>query len=91
MATITLPVSEVKNKFCHIVDDVEKAFGRYIVTRKGKPAVVILSIEEFRSLLETVEVMADKDLLKRIKQAKKDIKEGRVYSYEEVFGEPLGV
>lgn len=91
MATITLPVSEVKSKFCHIVEDVEKTFERCIVTRKGKPAVVILSIAEFRSLLETVAVMADKKLLKKIKQAKKDIEEGRVYSYEEVFGEPLDV
>ena len=91
MATITLPVTEVKKEILHIIRDIEKMAERCVVTRRGKPSAVILSVEEFRSLLETVHIMADKALLKKLKQAKKDIKEGRVYSYEEVFGEPLDV
>jgi len=30
--------------------------------------------------------MSDKEAMEDIRQAEKDLKEGRVYSYEEVFG-----
>ena len=45
----------------------------------------MVGLEEF----ETLEIMADKQLLKEIKEAKEDIKAGRYKTYEDYFKENL--
>jgi prevent-host-death family protein len=68
----------------HIKEIVEGAASglRYIITSRSKPKAVLVSVEEF----ETLEVMADKDLMKDILEAKEDIKTGRLISADEFFG-----
>ena len=56
--------------------------SRYIITSRSQPKAVLLSIEE----LETLEVMADHDLLDEIRQAKEDIKAGRYIPFDQYFG-----
>ena len=42
---------------------------------------------ELESLKETLEILSDKELMQSIEQGRKDIAEGRVYTYEEVLKE----
>ena len=58
---------------------------RYIITQRSKAKAAIISLEE----LESLEILADRELLKEIKEAKEDIKEGRYKSYQKYFGETL--
>jgi len=48
--------------------------------------VVMISEEDYESLLETLELLSTPGMLKSIKEAKKDIKSGRTKSLKEVFG-----
>lgn len=64
-----------------VVDDTSKGL-RHIITSRSKPKAVLVSLEE----LETLEIMADKALLREIADAKADIKAGRYVSFEEYFG-----
>ncbi|GEM_PF-2383021 len=52
--------------------------------------VLAMSLEEYESLMETLDVLSDEDTVKAIQKGLKDIKAGRVYTHEEVFGHPLG-
>lgn len=54
---------------------------RYIITSRSKPKAVLVSVEE----LETLEVMADKEQMKDLIEAKEDIKAGRLISADEFF------
>jgi len=67
----------------HMKEIIDGAAGglRYIITSRSKPKAVLVSVEE----LETLEVMADKDLMKDLIEAKEDIKAGRLISAEEFF------
>lgn len=47
--------------------------------------VVMLSEEDYESLMETAELMSKKGLLASIKKADKEIKVGKVYSFDQVF------
>ena len=49
--------------------------------------VVLLSQEDYDSLLETLELLSTPGFLKSIQAARKEIKEGKVYSMAEVFGD----
>ena len=67
----------------HMKEIIEGAASglRYIITSRSKPKAVLVSVEE----LETLEVMADKDLMKDLIEAKEDIKAGRLISADEFF------
>lgn len=43
-----------------------------------------MSFEDFEGWQETFEIMSDKKLMKGIKKALEDVKNGRLYSEEEV-------
>ena len=48
--------------------------------------VVMVSQEDYESLLETLELLSTPGMLKSIREARQDIKAGRIKSLKEVFG-----
>lgn len=60
MSLITVPVTEAKQRFTEIVKGVEDCFDRYLVTKNGKDAAIVMSAEEYESLLETLDVLSSK-------------------------------
>lgn len=89
MSTEVLTVSHLRNQLLHIIKDLERAPDRYVITRKGEPRAILLNYKEFESLLATLEILSDHEMIRGIEEGRKDVKKGRVYSFEEVFGEPL--
>lgn len=86
----TLSITEARKKIFKIADEVQKGSNYYTLTEKGKPKAVIMSADEFDSWQETMEIMNDPELMKDIKEAKKDIKSGEYKNYstlEEVLAE----
>lgn len=75
-------VVDVRSHLKQILDNVGKGV-RYIVTSRSKPKAVLVSLEE----LETLEVMADRELMREILEAREDIKAGRYTAFEEYFKE----
>lgn len=86
MATIALPITEVRNNFLSLLRKARDVFQRVIITKKGRPEAVLMSYEEYEGWLETIDIMSDPELVKSINEAKEDIKHGRIHTYEEVFG-----
>lgn len=63
---------------------------RFITSPEGEPQSVIISIDEFTSLLETLNIQAKKDLIESIDRAREELsKTNSLLTYEEVFGEHL--
>jgi antitoxin YefM len=78
----TLPISEARKRIFEIAEDVQKPGVYYTLTEKGRPKAVILSYEEYDSLIETLEVMQDfPELGKEIEELDKDIKSGKYKTY----------
>lgn len=78
----TLPISEARKKIFEIAEEVQKPDVYYVLTEKGRPKAVILSYEEYDSLIETLEVMEEvPDLDKELKELDEDIKTGRYKTY----------
>lgn len=86
--TKILTASEVKAKFYKLIEGV--AVGdEIIVTKNGKPTVALLSAQDLSSLKETLDVLSDPELMRQVRASEKEIRKGKRYSFEEVFGEPL--
>lgn len=78
----TLSISEARKKFFDIAEEVQQPDTYYILTEKGKPKVVIMSVEEFELWQETLEVYKQfPDLASDIKQLDKELKSGAWKTY----------
>ena len=88
--TRTLPISEVKTHLSELLTGVEEREEEIVVTRKGKPAAVVVNYFEYERLKATLEVLSDPDLMRQIRRSQRFYAEGRRgASFEDVFDEPL--
>ena len=86
----TLPISEVKTRLPELVSGVEEREEEIVVTRKGKPAAVLVNYAEYERLKESLDVLSDPTLMRQIRRSKDFYSRGRKGpSFEEVFDEPL--
>ncbi len=60
------PLTEVRDKFREVVDDVMATGDAYTITRHGKPVAVVLSFDEYESLVETLNILSDDDAMEAI-------------------------
>jgi antitoxin YefM len=65
-----LPLADVKNRLSEVVDRVERQHDRVVITRHGKPAAVVLSIDDLESLEETLSILSDATLMADLQQAR---------------------
>lgn len=76
-AKTTIPISEARKRIFDIADEVQKPGVYYIFTDKGRPKTVIMSYDEFDSIMETLEVKRIfPDLDKDIAETEKALKTG---------------
>ncbi|MBI2593059.1 type II toxin-antitoxin system Phd/YefM family antitoxin [Candidatus Daviesbacteria bacterium] len=80
----TLPITEARINLPTLVNNAKRKLNEYIITVKGSPAAILLSIDEYESMQETLEILSDKKLMREIKEAEEDVKAGRVKDWEEV-------
>ena len=76
------PISDVRGSLPLFIKKMNLHGKHLIITKNGKAAAVVITPEE----LETLEIKADKGLMKSLIRAMEDVKSGRLYSHSEVFG-----
>jgi len=58
----------------------------FITTPEGKPKSVVLSIEDWKRISETLKIMSSKELIQSIKRAKQQLHSGaKLLSLKEVM------
>lgn len=80
----TLPITEIRANLTTFVDKAKRLLDEYVITVNGKPTAVLMSVEEYESLKETLEIMSDPGLISAIKEGEEDIRKGRVQDWENV-------
>lgn len=78
--------SEARQKLFELLKKSAKGHAPIRITSKTGDAVLI-SEEDYESLLETLELLSTPGMLKSIQEAKEDIKAGRTKPLKEIFGE----
>ena len=69
MSTDQMPLADLKNRLSEVIDRLEREHGRVVITKHGRPAAVVLSIQDLESLEETLDVMGSAPLLRDIRAA----------------------
>jgi antitoxin YefM len=86
----TLSLSEVKTRLPELVAGVQEREEEVIVTKNGRPAAILINIDEYTRLKETLDVLSDPRLMSQIAKSRAFYKTNRTgLSFEDLFGQPL--
>lgn len=83
----TIPASKAKTYFSQLLRRIREQHETFAITQRGKIEGVLLGIEEYESLIETLEILSDRELMRSIERGLKDKKTKRLYSHSDVFKE----
>lgn len=65
----TLPLAEVRAHLSRLVDEAERTHERVEVTKNGRRAAVLLSADDYDSLMETLDILGDAEAMAAIREA----------------------
>lgn len=85
MEAVTL--SDAKARLPRLLADVLELGESVIITRSGRPAGVLVSVDEYEGLLETLEILADPDLSAALRRGLDDAAHHHVMSHEDLWRE----
>ena len=82
--THTITLRDLRPDLPRVVEQIDKKWERYIVTKHGKPSIVMLSVEDYESLMETLDILTDPRAVKSLKQGEEDLRKGKTQNWQEV-------
>jgi antitoxin YefM len=63
-------LTEARDRLSEIVERVATTGDVFTITRHGRPMAVVLGYDEYESLIETLNVLADTDTMTAIEEAR---------------------
>lgn len=80
----TQSLATVKAHFSRVIDEVYGTHERVTVTKNGSPVAVILAVDDYESLMETLEILSDRGAVAEIREAEEQMAQGESYSEDQV-------
>jgi len=80
-----LPVTKVKRELLDILKVMEEEDSTITLTRNGEAVGVMMTPTRYQALLETIEILGDRETMETLKASGKDFKTGRVYTDKDVW------
>jgi antitoxin YefM len=80
----TIPVRELRTHLAELLDEVAHRREHVTITRRGRPAAVLIPVDEYAALEETAEILSDDETLAAIRQGLSDIAADDVVALEDV-------
>lgn len=71
-----MALRDVKNHLSEVVDQVEREHDRVVITKHGKPAAVVISVDDLASLEETLEIAGRPRLMEQIRDSLGELSAG---------------
>jgi antitoxin YefM len=80
-----VPITKAKNDLLELIRQVEKVDESVAVTKNGVPTAVILSMEKYIGLLETLDILSDEETVKSLRTSIRQARKGKWIRHDEVF------
>jgi len=80
-----VPITKAKNDLLDLIRQVENVDESVAVTKNGVPTAVILSMEKYTGLIETLEILSDAGTAKSLRTSVRQARKGKWLRTEEVF------
>ena len=79
-------ISKAKTNLLDIISRLESVEDAVAVTKNGVPTAVILSMEKYEGLLETLDILSDEKTMKSLRRSMRQGRQKQWLKYDEVFG-----
>ncbi|HSA85918.1 MAG TPA: type II toxin-antitoxin system prevent-host-death family antitoxin [Nitrospira sp.] len=80
----------MKIRLPELVAGVQEREEEVVVTKNGRPAAMLINVEEYTRLKEILDVLSDPALMRQIVESLKFYRrKDKGLSFEDLFGEPL--
>ncbi len=79
-----ITLKNLRPKLPEVVERVDTQLDRYIISKHGEPVAVLLSLDDYESLIETLNEVTDRTNLARIRRGMKEAKRGQTISWSKV-------
>jgi len=66
----TTSLADAKNRLSELVSAVQGTWERVTITKNGKPAAVLIAVDDLESILETLAVLADPEAMAAIEESR---------------------
>lgn len=80
-----VPITKAKNDLLELIRQIESVDESVAVTKNGVPAAVILSMEKYIGLLETLDILSDEVTAKSLRTSIRQARKGKWLRTDEVF------
>jgi prevent-host-death family protein len=72
----TTSLADAKNRLSEIIQSAQETHERFVITKNGRPAVVLISVDDLESLEETLDILSDPQLRAEIREAEAEAARG---------------
>ncbi len=86
-----LTISKARKELLDLPEKLARLPERAVtITRRGQPVLAVMPWELYESIVETLDVLSEPDLVSALRASIEDVKAGRLVSHEEL-GARLGL
>jgi len=82
-----IPVTKAKTELLDLVRKIKDSDDTIAITKNGVPEVVLISINKFQGLLETLEILSDENAMKSIRKSIREGNKGIWVDFDQVMAE----
>jgi antitoxin YefM len=72
-----IPVTKAKTALLDMIRALSDQDDTIAITRNGTPAAVMMSMAQYEALRETLAILGDEEIMRRIRQSRRQVKAGR--------------
>jgi antitoxin YefM len=87
VAMETIPITEAKARIAELADRVAREHDHFTITRNGRADVMLISVAEYESMHETLDLLSDDEALADLRQSREDFAAGDTFTVDEVRAE----
>jgi antitoxin YefM len=88
--TERIPIVKARAMLTQLPELLSEENRAVALTRRGKPVLALMPWELFESIVETMEIMGDAEMMETLRRSIRDVQEGNLVSIDEVKAE-LGI
>jgi len=82
-----IPVTQAKTMLLDLIRNIKDTDDTIAITRNGIPEAVLLSVDKFQGLLETLEILSDPETADSLRKSIRQGDKGQWIDFESVFSE----
>lgn len=79
-----IPIAKARDELTSLPEQLAEKLATVAVTRRGKPVLAVMPWEVYESVIETLEIMGDEDLMDSLRQSMLEVAEGKTIPWEQV-------